>query len=429
MIEIVSTGGRKYIAGLFWQPAAAERRSEVFAEAKGKASQMNATLDEGEPPYDAYAVLKGDQGTQFGIGGLEGKPRALGAPSLAASIVEAVPSSNWRGWFVLEDGVWVVAVVQGIILAQGDFLGPDSQAEHTWNYLDSLSYDWDESSIRTFSPQESHSELQWLLTGKPQAELQPLKKRILPRGSLWVVSFAIIASVAGSYIYSEMQEAERLRQELIAQKAALENPQSISDLFPHEWVGEPQAGDVFLTCLNGIEATPLREVGWDVESVTCRTEAQNVNEVSIAVTWKRSSHGTFRITPMGASIDPAKPNYTSAVMSIPLEAKAQPDRNVLLTREDMTRVLLEAARPYEAHIEIDWAAVQTKAMGSGENRENIPSPWRKGEFTVRGMKMRPDRFAEHVATWPGVVLDTISITPHGRWVDWEVKGSVYVQSG
>lgn len=427
MIEIVKAGSRKYVAGLFWQPASTERRAELLAEAKGKAEQLNAALGDSEPSYNAYAVLKGDEGVQIGVGGLDGNSKALGCPSLAASIAGSVPSSYWRGWFVLEDGVWVVAVVQGIVLAQGDFFGTADQAEDTWKYLDSLSYDWDESSIRTFSVEESHGELSWLLSGKPQAELQPLRRRLLPRGTFLFLGVVAVVVAVGFVGHAKWMEIQRERQEVIRQQKKLEDPESIEDMFPPAWAGAPQPGDVLEACMDDIESMPLRDVGWEVESMTCT--AAGLAGVDVSVAWKRSDVGTFEYLPLGGELNPDNPDHISTSINLPLHSTPQSKDVGLLSRAAMGRVILEAARPFEANVSIKWADIPQRQIGKGASQKKVTAPWRAGAFLVTGIKMRPDLFVHKVSNYSGIVVKSIKITPKGRWVGWEISGSVYVQAG
>lgn len=86
----------------------------------------------------------------------------------------------------------------------------------------------------------------------------------------------------------------------------------------------------------------------------------------------------------------------------------------------------EAVRIFQAKANIKWKKVGKKKLGTAPNTREILSPWRRGDFSINGLKFSPREFVERLADVPGFVITSVAVKPDGRKLTWEISGRVYV---
>lgn len=418
-------GKNEYVVGLFWRNATTSRQSQVVVEARSSADFLNESLrSSNAPEYDAYSVLKRPNGCQYGLGKLDGHSRLLHKPSLVVSAIDFAPE-DFRAWLQFDDGVLIIGISQGTILANGDFWGTAEAAESVWRELN-LSDNGQE--IVTTSEEQSLAQIEtWL--NKPRGTICHLHKRYIPRKTLVFLFFTIIvASALGNYLWQAKLEADRLQLEIMRRNAQ-EVYVDPALVFPPVWKEAPSPADVYKNCLQAMYMVPPFEHGWASRSITCTVSG--ISKANIEIEWKRQDYGRYTELPLGAVLNSEKPDEVSTSETV-FNLCPKSSYPELPPREKTELLIWEAARifnPQSPPLKITWRPVLTKEVGKAPYKQEVKASWQAASWELGPLQSRPDSFIACIEECPGVVMNQINLTRSGDKQWWVLQGRIYVPSG
>lgn len=233
--------------------------------------------------------------------------------SLATAIAGNQPES-WAGFFhVAENLWWVVSVMNGVIVPDGDYLTDNEEAARKFYDLEMSRLPQEVTPVEMNDITES---IQWIeshIAKRYVGKIQKIgidKKQIIIAGAVGTI---VLIGAGAEFWHMHEQSIERakaraalllkLRQEQLArekketsipaQKQAIYKPK----MPPKPWVGKP----FYYAYMQGVKhifkRLPLNDKGWELEKLYC-------SNVSCVATYKMdTSFSTFWYTPKGSVAD------------------------------------------------------------------------------------------------------------------------------
>lgn len=414
-MQTVSINGKDWAAGFLWQ--APEGSKSLTKMARLRARQMNA---EYERNYNAIVVRSRGQ-VQFGFGESEIHP-VPALPSLAVALAQA-KGGTWLGQFVLAEGVYVVGVMDGTILAEGDMLCSPEEAQERISDLDQLismgedDDGWDER-ILCETPEESEEYLQKVLhTVRGVPKVKPVNIHV-PVKKIAVFSLIAITGLVSHGLYSshlEKKEAERL---LAQQQTAMQEAQRLAEMaerrarenIARPWQKAPMPAPMIAECRDAYSKQGMFSQGWELTEWRC--------DYGRATTvWTRKKEGSFKDLPPRARLNLNNPKTAHAPIAI--DKPVGRGQQGLITREAVARMLFEFARRQQINVAIKWEDTPADARG-----KEIEMPYKKAEWKLTMIPLYPDQtFESMLDEIPGFVVRTIY---HAENL-WTLEGELYAK--
>lgn len=264
----VKVGSRTFAVGLAWETITPGKNNNPANIAKESAKQQMADLFCLRPPANM----------QYGLGAKSVGHKAKMAP-LASALTENIEGS-FVAVFEVEEGYYVCAVRDDVILAGYDRLFDDKQAAADFFTEVKFNSSWESS----FAPEDwniqdtVHKKIDEILLVKPSSKLflQPVSSR----GTLvkaFLVFVVLFACVAG-YLYNQQLEqdkieekkAEAIRIQTEKDRIAKTSKPKPIPIPPMPWEGRASMIDVMEACRNAMNTAPLNIPGWLPITMTCQ---------------------------------------------------------------------------------------------------------------------------------------------------------------
>lgn len=399
---VVTVGGTKYAAGLYWQPSP-DRNVAQAARSAAKQPGFQAEFFCVRPSTKAQSV------GQFGLG-IAAAGHKSGMPSLAACLANQQPGS-WAGAFRVTEGLYFIAV-------RDDLIDPDGDA---WFAHDDDAHARLEQEISRGGLTNVYCPSEWgvqngesvnittILTGRRDVTLQNVG---VPKGLLYGL-FAVILLLGlgyGAFSYWQHLENERIAREEAERQAmmAAQNIQSGQFEYPKTWQDSPLPMQYLQACERALTTLKTNYFGWTVSDITCMG-------TNLSIAWTRASGaGHAEVPGEGkANIDPA---LTSAGLSVALEGLQPRGPEELAHYQLIDQTALQRNWP------VTLSLMPDDVLMVAEGQPPPPPPqWRKRSvvYTLNGAPwLRPDLF-ESV---PGLIITSVKQTGDNNFT---VEGIIY----
>ncbi len=422
-MELLRIGGRNVALGLFWQP---RETKSLKVEARELALQMASGADAREfnfvalrPPNQEYGLAESPDG------GLPGKVLAL------AGVLADQVSGKWAGHYALKTGRhWVVCIIDGQILADGDVVLKDAESARA------LLAQWQGSYSglkveRHEAPQEALTLLSQLVLKARGPALVPLFGSQLAAGRVgrWMIAVpcALLVALGIAWLlWPNQREAPAaaflppatVRPTLVQPVTTRSTPVALPAM-PESSVPPEALG---AACLQRYLQEPVSVGGWWTSEWNCQSEG------AVRITWRRGSDGSFLQPPAGAQLDVADPD--KATQSRPLGLPAAV-RISVAQRAQAAASLYELARVFGLQLNVSWPSSPRTPPGvEVPGQAASPPPFDTSAFhlTAPAESGAPEpELWVAMASVPGLALHSMSWRETAR--EWNYEGVVYTGRG
>ena len=406
-MQIVTLNNTRYAIGLWWQ---FDARSGI-----GRARALARSLG---GDYTGAVIRAG----QFGLG--TGGKAFRGLLSLAAQLADKGGSHLYVCRFDASLW-WVCAIKDGVIAAEGDWIGASeaaarAQAAVLHNLLDLpepviLAQPGEAAAL----VREDDSRKRRGLPVLPRKFRPTLRNRVQSLASparRFAGAIAALALCFGLFwLYQSgwftddaatRAAMEARRREILA------HPEKY---FPRPWLKTPLPSAWAGRCLSEMLALPILDQGWELKSSICDSE-------NLLATYDFSSSASFLQLPEQAELLTA----TTARKKTPLPQLAPGGDVKLLPRDEVAHKMYEAAKLLGLHLKLNWKPKAKQTVREGKLVVPLTSPWQTAEFTLSDVSPQlilEREFYQVLQSIPGLVVQEISHTG-GRW---ELKGLCHGQ--
>ncbi len=409
MDGLVKIGKRIFATDLHWELASTLAEIEVEAKNRVLESQLNAEF---------YCIRRGaTQQIAFGFKSLNHKVKM---PSLAATIADNI-GGNWLGIFAINNGFYLLGVVNDGILAETDRFFSDIQDAYTCFHklYDITTWDCVYAPNKLNIPDAINLDLSNFISKRPTTCLK-ISTSKKPK-TFKVLGFCVMILVVCIVIwylnpYSVIKKLET------ENKIVIENSKTQTNLdkFPPKqplmpWDGKLNGIAVLTSCIQSIEEFPASIPGWSVSELLC-------DGYSASVRLKRLGN----LDAMGGSINWILPNL-----------KNQNYEPKLVIPENGSEDLVEVnwkiehqpnAISHSIHASI--IDIRTALLNEFEERMTpiIFTPTESSEFWFRmGFQFKspfnPLDFVDIFTAVPGLLISTVHYDAIGGI--WTIKGKAY----
>lgn len=273
-ITVATVAGKKFVAGLFWQPLTKPRAYRKEAQEIGKREGMDIVTIRRSTIMQAGFAPKG----QGAIKGMH---------SLAAALAGKLGNS-WIGVFdVGDDQFALVAVDDGAIIPGCDVIGARDdifkRLKHYYNaaqwghvYVPAdFDFGGEEADAAALLADDSFTTKEWR-----EFRLQPLKFGLTPKEMMTYGIFvaAVLAAAWGALQYREQQLRQERDARIRAEQARLVELERVTantkkekavKTLEHPWVKVASSDDFVRGCGGAIETLPLSVGGWLFDTASC----------------------------------------------------------------------------------------------------------------------------------------------------------------
>lgn len=471
---VISVGGVKYAAGLYWQPVA--QRNIAGAAREAARDSGHETDYFAERPSDGAGRVG-----QFGLASREAGHRS-GLPSIAASLANAQVGS-WAGAFRVPEGTVIVVVRDDLVDPEGDQLYSD-EAEAMARLDEEVARGGLQRMFAPVSwglPGADEIALPLLLGKRRDGRLKPIKSK----APIYAAAAAAVAVllIAGSYAYdqamlymdqqaADTRAAQRVRggdarwasaeEAIQAQLDGVKLPPiptppdgtsgtGIVQALPGDkwppprriWQDQMTAMTFLTTCHEMMQAMPAAVLGWTLVSVRC-APVQAVSSTSLSaerqavvldVLWNRSG-GPGVPPPTVTFGEDAKAIFANSTLSSSVQESLQTASSSIPSNDQPARGAEEIWESAETTAYVLAKGWPTDALSmlpddppyippsKRDSKEKPPrAPWQK-----RGVQFStlnpPWTMAPSLAPVPGLVIYSVDWQPGGQW---QMKGAIYEQ--
>lgn len=418
--------GRLWALGLWWQ---------MLESPKGSRREARAKVADLEEQPNRLAIRRMGDEAQAGYGivaGEDAKPKTK-LFSLAAALADAV-GGTWVGSFPLEGGkVWILGVVKGVVLPDGDRVVEAAAGEEVFREVFHILESWDAVHDGFQDPSEAAI---FIERGLERAErlcpLEPLHRKFLGPRALWFFAALLVgAAVLWSFGQYKAAQAEKLRLAQLAQvqaqlaakraaQAKAAQAMRPEQAFPEVWRKEPAPSAVLAQCREFYAPMGVSERGWMRVGGVCGREG-------LSLEWKRGELGSFLALPEGAAFDPKDPNRAVSRIKAPQALPPRPAESRLLDVGRAGAVIFEMTRILGLKAHIKWHDREKREVGKGEDGKPIyvQAPFRRADWALSAIVIRPELVLHGLAGIPGLVLKTVEYNFSAG--DWTLRGVLYVE--
>ena len=397
---VVTIGGQKYAAGLYWQ---------LSPDTKGVAK--SARMAAAQPGYqaDLYCVRDASKSrsvAQFGLGISESGHKP-GMPVAAACLANQQPGS-WVGAFNVPEGVWFVVVREDLIDADGDFVF-DDQMEAQARLEQEIARG---GIIQIYAPSDwgidasDPSSLSTLLTARRDITL----KRVDGQKRNLIAMFTLLLLLAlayGGYSWYQNDQAkkaaiEAARQEEVRRQQQLASGQALAQ-YKRSWESAPLPDTWLESCENALHKISLTASGWKLGELVC-------NGTAISLQWSRVMD-TIALVPDQAVMDGNLKSATAIFSFIPPQARGA---ETLSGRDLIDRLALVNQWP------VVFQDLPDDVIVVPDNQPPPPPPEWKKRSVVFTLNASPWSQSE-IFRVPGLVLTNLKLNND----KWTLEGIFY----
>jgi hypothetical protein len=398
---VVTVGGFKYAAGLYWQPSVDKNASKA---ARSAAKQ---------PGFQAeyFCVRPGTKSqpvAQFGLG-IAAAGHKSGMPSLAANLANQQPGS-WVGAFRVTEGIFFIAVRDDLIDPEGD----------AWYAHDDDAHSRLEQEIARGGLTNIYCPSEWgvsggenigitsLLTGRRDVALQDVG---IPKSVLYLTLLLLVVGglAYGGYSYWQYQENARIAREAAELQAQINARTALAGpaQYPKIWQDAPLPMQYLKSCEEALSKLQAEYLGWIKNNVQCSGNA-------LSVTWARDGKGFAEIPDGGkAGLDINLASASSSVAMQDLQPRGP---------EALAHFGLIDQSALHHNWPVTFSALPDDVVQVPENQPPPPPPmWRKRSVVYMlntAPWLRPDLF-ESV---PGLIITAVRQTNSSNY---SVEGIIY----
>lgn len=400
-MRVVTIGRTKYAIGLWWQIEQAAGQGSL-----GRARRQALTLG---APLGSVVVRDNQYG--FGQGS---KPLAM--RSLAACLARRLPSA--LAVCMIEDNRWwVYAAKNGIIAAEGDWIGDSWQAavDHAaylrqmLNLPEAQLYPAKDAAAAWIQDALGADSWSWqTLWGMNSCRLRPLQSS---RSKIAVVLglFAVVMLYHAGFFSTSVDV------QLALAARRLEIMAHPDRYFVRPWMNHPPPTAWSSRCLQGILALPVIDQGWEFDAAVCVDD-------TLTTQWKFSPGASFLHLPQGAEL--FTPTMAQRVQKLPKTPSAADTK--LRSRDQNARMLYEVANILGLELQLTWNGKSTQTYQEGSLSVALTAPWQEGSFVfsnVPTLLVLDGTFYAMLENIPGLVLKEMS----HRNEHWEIKGLTHAR--
>ena len=242
----------------------------------------------------------------FSKGGEPVKGIGFGSVYSLATAVAGNQPESWAGLFrITEKSWWVISVMNGVIVPDGDYLTNDEEAARKF-------YEMEVSRLsQEITPTEINDvaeSIKWIEAHLSVRYVGKLQKAGVDQKQMIMVGAAglILAAGTGGYIWhahEQSVERARARQALllkIRQEQQLEKKKAAMKLVSHPvrkmmptpkpWAGKPLFSDYAMAVQGVFDRVPMESAGWHLTGLDCDSDsctATYKRDVPVATFWFR----------------------------------------------------------------------------------------------------------------------------------------------
>ncbi|HCM84261.1 MAG TPA: type 4b pilus protein PilO2 [Alphaproteobacteria bacterium] len=396
---VVTVGGTKYAAGLYWQPSP-DKNIANAARAAAKQPGFQAEFFCVRPGGKAQSV------GQFGLG-IAAAGHRSGMPSLAACLANQ-QNGSWAGAFRVAEGLYFIAV-------RDDLIDPDGDA---WFAHDDDAHARLEQEISRGGLAEVYCPSEWgvqgseatgitsILTGRRDVTLQDVG---VPKSLLYgLFAVLLIGAIGyGGFSYWQTKENERIAREQAAMQAQM-NANMPTIEYPKSWQDAPLPMQYLKACEQALANLQASYLGWSLNSLSC-------SGTTLSASWSRGGGAGYAELPAGGKAQ-MDASLTTANISVPLENIPPRGPETLAYYG-----LIDEAALYK-NWPVSLVLLPDDMVAVAENQPPPPPPlWRKRSVTYTLSSapwLRPDLF-ESV---PGLIITSVT---QPSQTNFTVEGIIY----
>lgn len=436
-IAVAEIAGKKFVAGLFWQPLTKPRAYKKEAREIGKREGMDIVTIRRSTIMQAGFAPKG----QGAIKGMY---------SLAAALAGKLGNS-WIGVFALDRDRYVfVAVDEGAIVPGCDVIGDRDDIEKRLRFYYNSNSEWgavyvppdfdfggEEADIQALLADGNFETKEWR-----EFRLQPLSFGLTSRELITygaIVGLVVVAGLGGLRYKEHLERKERearIRAELI-RKAEMERikantkKEKAVKTFEHPWIKLPSVDDFLKGCGGAIEALPLSVGGWIIDTASC-------DVANVAVQYKRTGTATAAGFLAEAKVVADTPptfgdGYETARFVKPVKILLGGD-DALVAADEMltaTNSVFQGLGVKVMFVEKPFVVPKPAVLpGQAAPAEQEPPPapdWKTYTFSFDSDFSPQVLFAGHA--WTGMRISKLEmkLTPETAKLNWIVAGELYAK--
>jgi type II secretory pathway pseudopilin PulG len=423
-MQTVEINGKKWAVGFLWHPP--EGQKGLLKAARERAKEYN---EEDGTEYNAIVVRTQGQ-PQIGLAeSRQSPPPSL--PSLASALAQA-KEGTWVGRFQLENGVYIIGILEGTILANSDVLCSSKNAQE---YLDDITQmadrggdedPWDEIIVAD-SVEESIEILDSILSqAKKVPRVKPVNihvpvKKILLFGSLVMVVLVSYNMYSNHIEKQRLAEQQQQQQALREQAARLAAKRAAADKVEIEkpWQDTVKPSVFFLLCKEPYSQTHMISQGWQIEEWQC-------DGSTYTKLWTRTKEGSFVDMPGNAKLNLSRPTEATDKSRILKDSMPRGEEG-LSGQEDVARMVYETARRLKLNIGMGWNKPQPAPQTPEQQRNNIEPemlPYVTANWEIKDMPTFPKKaLGAMLDNIPGITVTQIFYKDNA----WTIKGELYAK--
>lgn len=407
-MELLQLGARTAAVGLLWQPRENPRK-RLKVEARELADALSRSNDARQFGHVALRP----QHQEYGLG--EQVDGALPSKVLAlAGVLADQKPGRWAGSYALASGrTWVVCVIEGQVLADGDVVIEEPEAAA--RLLESWRESYPGLEIEDY-PQQDHA--REVLTQAVAAARAPMLVA-LESSALVLRRYALLGATAALLLlgllswhwFSERpSEPERVppTRVLLAPRASLPPPQADYKAVPPSALGA--------ACVAPYLRAPITVAGWWMQEWRCESEG------TLEIIWRRATDGSFLHIPSGARITVEDPNLAQERRTLHLPP---PHDLAIADRAAVSAALYEVARLFSLQLTVTWPAAAALPTGVEVPGQSVtPTTVETGEFTLAAAAGAGTPLAilfEALGRVPGLAVRSVT----WREYAWSTEGVLY----
>jgi hypothetical protein len=391
MRSIVHIGKAEFATGLFWQTAptaaVAAREARIVAKKMELAADLFCVRKKGVP--------------QFALGRKAGGLRS-GVRALAAAVANSVAESNWIGVFPIDRAWFFIAVRQGAILPDGDFLFDDEIEAKNRLLGEMAAGSWS----RVFAPTD------WRIpegqpTTLPQLPPRSHDGRLQSVGRSWARHGAFAAVTVVALLAGWSQFAPHS-----PQPARVPEVPPAPPPLPPPWQGQPSVEVLARVCQTAMERTKSLP-GFDVESISC-------GRGGTTAVFHRTWGVLTRLPPNAKVSSPDRVVLGDVLPAVSGERKRQEQPGTI---EALRRTIWGAGQRYLLDSEISDPPTPGATLLADRRTSGPEAPSYHAVNVVLGGRIPPTVLSKVLTSIPAFVVDEIS----WQSMVWHVRGKAYVR--
>lgn len=407
-MELLQLGTRTAAMGLLWQPRESSRKG-LKAEARELAEALAMSNDARQ---FAYVALRPEH-QEYGLGE-RGEGRLRGKVLALAGVLADQKPGRWAGSYALASGrTWVVCVIEGQVLADGDVVIDDPEAAA--RLLESWRESYPGLQIENY-PQEEHAR-EVLMEAVADARAPMLvaldsSARALRGPALLGIAAAVLILGLLSWHWFSQRSPQTAR----VPPVPVSPTPRVSSAPPQATYKAVAPSALGAACVAPYLRAPVMVEGWWMQEWRCESQG------TLAVTWRRATDGSFLHVPNGARISGDDPNLAREQRALYLPPPNDLD---VADRAATSAALYEVARLFGLQLTLTWPAAAVLPTGIEVPGQVVTTTAvETGEFTLAttaGAGTPVAVLFEALGGVPGLVLRSVTWRENA----WSTEGVLY----